>query len=119
MPRPTIGFIGLGAMGEPMAARLLDAGFRVVSSINRTSLPSLSSVENTKRYGRMGRESSGCVNGPSPRCFSPVPVYHAVEGRGRSPAVRKALDAYDFTLTPTLSLKGEGELRSPAQAASR
>lgn len=36
MPRPTIGFIGLGAMGEPMAARLLDAGFRVVSSINRS-----------------------------------------------------------------------------------
>lgn len=36
MPRPTIGFIGLGAMGEPMAARLLDAGFRVVSSVNRS-----------------------------------------------------------------------------------
>lgn len=36
MQRPTIGFIGLGAMGEPMAGRLLDAGFRVVSSINRS-----------------------------------------------------------------------------------
>ena len=36
MQRPTIGFIGLGAMGEPMAARLLDAGFRVVSSVNRS-----------------------------------------------------------------------------------
>lgn len=36
MQRPTIGFIGLGAMGEPMATRLLDAGFRVVSSINRS-----------------------------------------------------------------------------------
>ncbi len=36
MPRPTIGFIGLGAMGEPMAERLLDAGYRVVSSVNRS-----------------------------------------------------------------------------------
>ena len=36
MQRPMIGFIGLGAMGEPMAARLLDSGFRVVSSVNRS-----------------------------------------------------------------------------------
>ncbi len=36
MPRPTIGFIGLGAMGEPMAERLLDAGYRVVSSVHRS-----------------------------------------------------------------------------------
>lgn len=36
MTKPTIGLIGLGAMGEPMAARLLDRGFRVVSSVNRS-----------------------------------------------------------------------------------
>lgn len=32
----TIGFVGLGAMGEPMVARLLSAGFRVVSYVNRS-----------------------------------------------------------------------------------
>ena len=32
----TIGFVGLGAMGEPMVGRLLDAGFRVVSYVNRS-----------------------------------------------------------------------------------
>ncbi len=31
----TIGFIGLGDMGEPMAGRLLDAGFDIVSCANR------------------------------------------------------------------------------------
>jgi 2-hydroxy-3-oxopropionate reductase len=31
-----IGFLGLGIMGAPMAGHLLDAGFRVVSSVNRT-----------------------------------------------------------------------------------
>ena len=36
MNKPTIGYIGLGAMGEPMAARLLHAGFRVVSYVNRS-----------------------------------------------------------------------------------
>ncbi len=36
MSKPTIGFIGLGAMGEPMAGRLLDAGFSVVSTVNHS-----------------------------------------------------------------------------------
>jgi 3-hydroxyisobutyrate dehydrogenase-like beta-hydroxyacid dehydrogenase len=35
MTKPIIGFIGLGDMGEPMAARLLQHGFQVLSSINR------------------------------------------------------------------------------------
>lgn len=34
--KPVIGFIGLGDMGEPMAGRLLDAGYAVLSSINRS-----------------------------------------------------------------------------------
>lgn len=33
---PTVGFIGLGAMGEPMAANLLAAGVDVVSCANRS-----------------------------------------------------------------------------------
>ena len=35
MPKPTIGFIGLGDMGEPMAARLLEHGYRVLSCVHR------------------------------------------------------------------------------------
>ncbi|MEQ9639007.1 MAG: NAD(P)-dependent oxidoreductase [Alphaproteobacteria bacterium] len=36
MDKPTVGFIGLGEMGEPMARRLLQHGFPVVSCANRT-----------------------------------------------------------------------------------
>ena len=35
MNRETIGFIGLGDMGEPMAARVLDHGYRVLSCVHR------------------------------------------------------------------------------------
>jgi 3-hydroxyisobutyrate dehydrogenase-like beta-hydroxyacid dehydrogenase len=35
MPQPTIGFIGLGDMGHPMARRLLERGFTVLSCANR------------------------------------------------------------------------------------
>jgi 3-hydroxyisobutyrate dehydrogenase-like beta-hydroxyacid dehydrogenase len=36
MTKPTIGFIGLGDIGEPMAGRLLSQDFTVVSSANRS-----------------------------------------------------------------------------------
>lgn len=36
MSDQTVGFIGLGAMGEPMVARLLAAGFHVVSYVNKS-----------------------------------------------------------------------------------
>ncbi len=36
MTKPTIGFIGLGAMGEPMAGHLLAGGFRVLSCANQS-----------------------------------------------------------------------------------
>ena len=36
MTKATIGFIGLGAMGAPMAGHLLAAGFPVVSCVNRS-----------------------------------------------------------------------------------
>ncbi len=39
MTKPKIGFIGLGAMGAPMAKRLLEAGFSVTSSVNRNREP--------------------------------------------------------------------------------
>ena len=37
--KPHIGFIGLGAMGAPMAKRLLEAGYEITSSINRNREP--------------------------------------------------------------------------------
>lgn len=39
MTKPVIGIIGLGDMGEPMAARLLDSGYDVVSCANRRREP--------------------------------------------------------------------------------
>ena len=36
MSKPIVGFIGLGAMGEPMAGHLLAGGFRVSSCANRS-----------------------------------------------------------------------------------
>ena len=39
MTTRTVGFIGLGAMGEPMAANLLRAGVDVVSCANRNREP--------------------------------------------------------------------------------
>ncbi|RVC04301.1 NAD(P)-binding domain-containing protein, partial [Mesorhizobium sp. M7A.F.Ca.CA.002.15.2.1] len=34
----TIGFIGLGIMGAPMAGHLLDAGYRIIASDHRSQL---------------------------------------------------------------------------------
>ena len=45
--RQTIGFIGLGDMGQPMAARLLGAGFPVVSHAHRRR----EAIETLKRLG--------------------------------------------------------------------
>lgn len=39
MTKKTIGFIGLGAMGEPMVERLLDANFSVTACVNRNREP--------------------------------------------------------------------------------
>ncbi|MEM8922657.1 MAG: NAD(P)-dependent oxidoreductase [Actinomycetota bacterium] len=39
MTSSTVGFIGLGAMGEPMAANLLRAGIEVISCVNRNRDP--------------------------------------------------------------------------------
>lgn len=36
----TIGFIGLGIMGAPMAGHLLDAGYKVITSVHRKPPPS-------------------------------------------------------------------------------
>ena len=39
MAKPKIGFVGLGAMGAPMAKRLLEAGYTVTSRVNRNREP--------------------------------------------------------------------------------
>jgi len=63
MTKPIIGFIGLGDMGEPMAARLLQHGFQVLSSINRRReaierLKSKGIVERPTRVRSLGRATS-------------------------------------------------------------
>jgi 2-hydroxy-3-oxopropionate reductase len=45
MPKPTIGFIGLGIMGRPMASRLLEAGYPlVVHDINPDPVEALAAL---------------------------------------------------------------------------
>ena len=42
MPKPKIGFIGLGIMGKPMAGHLIDAGYElVVHNRNRDAVDEL------------------------------------------------------------------------------
>ncbi len=55
MPNPTIGFLGLGAMGAPMAERLLDAGYPVVSAPHR----------NREAFDRLGPKGLDEVDGPA------------------------------------------------------
>ncbi|MFB6227550.1 MAG: NAD(P)-dependent oxidoreductase [Halobacteriales archaeon] len=53
MSEPTVGFVGLGIMGLPMAKNLLDAGYSVVGH-NRSRDP----VENLVEHGGGGAESA-------------------------------------------------------------
>jgi 2-hydroxy-3-oxopropionate reductase len=55
MPNPTIGFFGLGDMGEPMAARLLEHGFSVTSCVHR------------RREAVERLEAKGLIEKPNPR----------------------------------------------------
>ena len=68
MSETTIGFVGLGAMGEPMVARLLGAGFRVVSYVNRSReamerlLPQgIVEVANARELGEQATVVMSCV----------------------------------------------------------
>ncbi len=57
MSETTIGFIGLGDMGAPMAARLLDAGFIVSSCAHRRR----QAIETLKQKGMIERPDLGAV----------------------------------------------------------
>ncbi|MEM7093104.1 MAG: NAD(P)-dependent oxidoreductase [Actinomycetota bacterium] len=61
MASTTVGFIGLGAMGEPMAANLLGAGFDVVSCANRNREPferlALAGLREVADPGAVGAEA--------------------------------------------------------------
>lgn len=56
MPGKTIGFVGLGIMGLPMAENLLDAGYRVVGH-NRSRSP----VEELIEHGGEGAETAAAA----------------------------------------------------------
>jgi 3-hydroxyisobutyrate dehydrogenase len=62
--KPTIGFIGLGTMGLPMAERLLTAGFPLIV-YNRTALKADSIVKQGARRAstcmEVGREADICI----------------------------------------------------------
>ncbi len=57
MSKPIVGFIGLGAMGEPMAGHLLSGGFRVSSCANR----SRDAIERLAAAGLEERENAAAV----------------------------------------------------------
>ncbi len=57
MSRPTVGFIGLGAMGEPMAGHLLAGGFQVTSCANR----SREAIERLAAEGLEERDDAAAV----------------------------------------------------------
>ena len=70
----TIGFIGLGNMGGPMAANLVKAGHAVTGyDLNRAALDALAAAGGTDRGQRGGggrtapRSSSPCCR-PGSRC---------------------------------------------------
>lgn len=46
MSQPTLGFIGLGIMGAPMAGHLMEAGYRVVTSTHHKPVPTSLSGSN-------------------------------------------------------------------------
>ena len=57
MTAQTIGFIGLGDMGKPMAGNLLSKGFRVVSCANRNR----QAIEELKQQGLIEKENPKAV----------------------------------------------------------
>ncbi len=84
MPDKTVGFVGLGIMGLPMAKNLVDAGFPVVSH-NRSSAPTEELVE-------YGGEDGGSPAGVAERsdvvllCLPDSPdVENVVLGEGGEP----------------------------------
>lgn len=63
-----IGFIGLGAMGEPMCEHILAAGHRVYSCANQNRGP----IERLKQKGLIEKENSGQVGTESDVLFTVV-----------------------------------------------
>ena len=60
MAKPQIGFIGLGAMGAPMAGRLLDAGFKVTSSVNKNREALEATVGSRHRRSKLSGRGRCC-----------------------------------------------------------
>ena len=68
MSKPSIGFIGLGAMGEPMCGHILQAGYQVFSSANRNREP----IERLKQAGLEERDNPAEVGAESDIVFTIV-----------------------------------------------
>lgn len=68
MIKVNVGFVGLGAMGEPMCGHVLAAGYSVYSSANRNREP----IERLKAQGLIEKENPGQVGAESDILFTIV-----------------------------------------------
>lgn len=68
MPQTNVGFIGLGAMGEPMCGHILTAGYPVFSSVNR----SREAMDRLKSQGLIEKETPAQVGAESDVLFTIV-----------------------------------------------
>ena len=108
MSRPTLGFVGLGIMGLPMAKNLVDAGYPVVGH-NRSAEPTEQLVE----YGGEDGGSPAGVARASDVVFLCLPdspdVENVVLGEGEEPdpvidGVSEGMTVIDHsTISPTVS----------------
>lgn len=115
---PTVGVIGLGVMGEPMAGRLLAAGWRVVVH-NR----SRGAVERLRAAGAFAADSPAEVARRAPAVITMLPSPAAVEsvvlGAGGllAAAEPRTLLVEMSTSTPGLAIRTHACLRARGAAA--
>ena len=112
-PREPVGFIGLGNMGGPMAANLLDAGYRlVVHDVRREAARAL--VDKGAQWAdspaAVGRAAAiVCTSVPGPREMEAV--FYGGDGLGA--AMRAGSLLVDFTTNaPALVRRMHAELQA-------
>jgi 3-hydroxyisobutyrate dehydrogenase len=127
MSETRIGFIGLGEMGEPMAARLLNAGFTVSSCAHRRR----QAIEILKQKGLIERPDPGVVAQDADILITIVldksqtdQVLHGPNGAlsrlrdGATIIVMSTLDPdYCRTLAETVQSRGIGVVECPVSGA--
>jgi 3-hydroxyisobutyrate dehydrogenase len=123
MSETRIGFIGLGEMGEPMAARLLNAGFTVSSCAYRRR----QAIEILKQKGLIERPDPGVVAQDADILITIVldksqtdQVLHGPNGalsRLRDGATIIVMSTLDPELAETVQSRGIGVVECPVSGA--